>query len=97
MKKPQQPGVATRIAPHTCGSARKGVDEAWTGECARDVQTAKALERRVSAALLLPPTVRLSSAREASERARSAWPTDVAWATYAVSSPATPTEVREDS
>src|SRR6266849_9507720 len=51
------------------------------------VQTAMALDRRKSAVMVLPPAVRLTSATEASERARSAWPMVVAWATSAVSTP----------
>src|SRR5260370_32996549 len=51
------------------------------------VQTAMALDRRKLAAMVLPRAVRLTSATEASERARSAWPMVDAWATSAVSSP----------
>src|SRR5712664_1746184 len=51
------------------------------------VQTAMALDRRKLAAMVLPPAVRVTSATEASERARSAWPMVDAWATSAVSSP----------
>src|SRR5260370_20219031 len=51
------------------------------------VQTAMALDRSKLAAMVLPPAVRLTSATEASERARSAWPMVVAWATSAVSTP----------
>src|SRR5260370_13277571 len=47
------------------------------------VQTAMALDRSKLAAMVLPPAVRLTSATEASERARSAWPMVVAWATSA--------------
>src|SRR5712692_9084049 len=53
------------------------------------VQTAMALDRRKLAAMVLPPAVRLTSAADASERARSAWPMVDAWATSAVSSPGT--------
>src|SRR5216684_2222512 len=53
------------------------------------VQTAMALDRRKLAAMVLPPAVRLTSATDASERARSAWPMVDAWATSAVSSPGT--------
>src|SRR5258708_32449989 len=51
------------------------------------VQTAMALDRSKLAAMVLPPAVRVTSATEASERARSAWPMVVAWATSAVGSP----------
>src|SRR5258708_6102644 len=51
------------------------------------VQTAMALDRRKSALMVLPPAVRVTSATEASERARSAWPMVVAWAASAVGGP----------
>ena len=62
-----------------------------------DVQTAIAEAMRKSAEMELPPTVRLTSATDASERLRSPWPTVEACSTSTESKPGTLADSKEAS